>query len=105
MTLKELEKVLYFECYIVTDAGETPLQYKNCSPSASIARRASNTRTASRPRWAPRPSALSSDSSHSTSWRKELRVEMKATASEARARKLPSALKVRQRVSRLRQQA
>ena len=28
MTLKELEKVLYFECYIVTDAGETPLQYK-----------------------------------------------------------------------------
>src|SRR5262244_1959882 len=28
MTLKELEKVLYFESYIVTDAGETPLQYK-----------------------------------------------------------------------------
>src|SRR6202451_562111 len=28
MTLKDLEKVLYFECYIVTDAGETPLQYK-----------------------------------------------------------------------------
>ena len=28
MTLKELEKVLYFECYIVIDPGETPLQYK-----------------------------------------------------------------------------
>src|SRR5260370_2265125 len=28
MTLKELEKVLYFECYVVTDPGETPLQNK-----------------------------------------------------------------------------
>ena len=27
-TLKELEKVLYFESYIVTDAGKTTLQYK-----------------------------------------------------------------------------
>src|SRR5208337_1894281 len=26
MTLKELEKVLYFESYVVTDPGETPLQ-------------------------------------------------------------------------------
>ena len=28
MTLKELEKALYFECYVVTDPGETPLQHK-----------------------------------------------------------------------------
>ena len=28
MTLKELEKVLYFESYVVTDAGDTPLVYK-----------------------------------------------------------------------------
>ncbi len=28
MTLKELEKVLYFESYVVTDAGDTPLLYK-----------------------------------------------------------------------------
>jgi len=28
MTLKELEKVLYFESYVVTDAGKTPLGYK-----------------------------------------------------------------------------
>jgi DNA-directed RNA polymerase subunit beta' len=28
MTLKELEKVLYFESYVVVDAGKTPLQYK-----------------------------------------------------------------------------
>src|SRR6266404_2351767 len=26
MTLKELEKILYFENYVVTDRGETPLQ-------------------------------------------------------------------------------
>ncbi len=28
MTLKELEKVLYFESYVVTDPGKTALQYK-----------------------------------------------------------------------------
>ena len=28
MSLKEIEKVLYFESYIVIDPGETPLQYK-----------------------------------------------------------------------------
>ncbi len=28
MTLKDLEKVLYFESYVVTDPGKTPLQYK-----------------------------------------------------------------------------
>ncbi len=28
MTLKELEKVLYFESYVVTDPGKTPLLYK-----------------------------------------------------------------------------
>src|ERR1700722_10632750 len=28
MTLKELEKILYFENYVVTDRGETPLQHK-----------------------------------------------------------------------------
>src|ERR1700747_3011235 len=28
MTLKELEKILYFENYVVTDPGETPLQHK-----------------------------------------------------------------------------
>ncbi len=30
MTLKELEKVLYFECYVVTDPGETPLTPRSC---------------------------------------------------------------------------
>ena len=28
MTLKDLERVLYFESYIVTDPGETPLRKK-----------------------------------------------------------------------------
>ena len=29
MSLKEIEKVLYFESYIVIDPGETPLNYKD----------------------------------------------------------------------------
>jgi DNA-directed RNA polymerase subunit beta' len=28
MSLKDIEKVLYFESYIVLDPGETPLQYR-----------------------------------------------------------------------------
>src|ERR1700722_3191074 len=28
MTLKELEKILYFESYVVVDEGETTLQYR-----------------------------------------------------------------------------
>jgi len=28
MSLKDLERILYFECYVVTDPGSSPLQYK-----------------------------------------------------------------------------
>ena len=33
MTLKELEKVLYFESYVVTDPGETTLQVRELTSS------------------------------------------------------------------------
>ena len=40
MTLSDLEKVLYFESYIVIDPGDTTLTYASSSPRTTIARRA-----------------------------------------------------------------
>jgi DNA-directed RNA polymerase subunit beta' len=90
MTLKELEKVLYFESYVVTDAGKTPLRYKELLGEARTARRARSSATPSTPRWAPRRSALLKDIdieklSH------ELRVEMKRRTSEAQAQEVSRA--------------
>ena len=40
MTLKELEKVLYFESYVVIDPGDTPLQERRAADrDAATARR------------------------------------------------------------------
>ena len=39
MTLRQLEKVLYFEAYVVVDPGDTPLKYKELSPKKNSARR------------------------------------------------------------------
>ena len=58
LTLKELEKILYFEAYVVVDAGETPLLTKGMllsrgkiPPVPGRVRR-----TGSRRAWGPRPS-------------------------------------------------
>ena len=46
MTLKELEKVLYFESYVVIDPGKTPLQDKELlARERATARRARSTAT------------------------------------------------------------
>ena len=41
MTLKELEKVLYFESYVVIDPGETPLQCKRAAERERVPQGAS----------------------------------------------------------------
>ncbi len=94
MTLKELEKILYFECYVVTDPGETPLQYKELltdrkyrearelygdSFKAEIGAEAIRTLL--------RQLDLDKLS-------QELREEMKSTQSEARRKKVAKRLKV-----------
>jgi DNA-directed RNA polymerase subunit beta' len=61
LTLKELEKVLYYESYLVIDPLETDLEENGFSASRSSARKSRSTATArSSPRWAPRRSARSS---------------------------------------------
>ncbi len=92
MTLKELEKVLYFETYIVIDPGKTALAVQGAAEREPLPQGARGVRRrASRPRWAPRRSASCSRTSTSRSSRDELRVEMRRRRSEAKRKKLPSA--------------
>jgi DNA-directed RNA polymerase subunit beta' len=50
MTLKDLERVLYFENYVVTEPGLTPLkEYQLLSEEEYLRRRTSSAKTASPP--------------------------------------------------------
>src|SRR5579864_1105523 len=94
MTLKELEKVLYFESYVVLDAGETPLtarellterKYREAREQYGDAFKADMGAEAIRTML----SALELDKLAT-----DLRAEMKATSSEARRKKVAKRLKV-----------
>ncbi|HTT76860.1 MAG TPA: DNA-directed RNA polymerase subunit beta' [Candidatus Binataceae bacterium] len=94
MTLKELEKVLYFESYVVIDPGETPLaprellterKYREAREQYGESFKAEMGAEAIR-------TLLSSLELDKLS--EELRAEMKATASEARRKKVSKRLKV-----------
>src|ERR1700719_4366110 len=94
MALKELEKVLYFESYVVTDAGETPLQYKELLTERKYRE--------AREQYADGFKAeMGAEAVRSLLGQLaldklagELRGEMKATASEARRKKVAKRLKV-----------
>src|SRR5713226_6714190 len=94
MTLKELEKVLYFECYVVTDAGETPLQYKELLTERKYREaRESYADGFKAEMGAEAVRSLLGQLALDT-LAEELRAEMKATASEARRKKVAKRLKV-----------
>jgi DNA-directed RNA polymerase subunit beta' len=56
ISLRDLERVLYFEAYVVVDRARPSSSRTRCSTKRAIARRAKSTSTASRRRWAPRRS-------------------------------------------------
>ncbi|HEY2487773.1 MAG TPA: DNA-directed RNA polymerase subunit beta' [Candidatus Binataceae bacterium] len=94
MTLKELEKVLYFECYVVTDPGETPLQVKELLTERKY-------REAREQYGDSFKADMGAESIRSLLSKleldklaEELRAEMKATNSEARRKKVAKRLKV-----------
>jgi DNA-directed RNA polymerase subunit beta' len=94
MTLKELEKVLYFECYIVTDPGETPLQHKELLTERKYREareQFAESFKAEMGAEAIRGLLASLDLEKLAA---ELRAEMKTTASEARRKKVAKRLKV-----------
>jgi DNA-directed RNA polymerase subunit beta' len=94
MTLKELEKTLYFECYVVTDPGETGLQHKEILTERKYRE--------AREQYGEGFKAEMGAEAIRTLLRQldleklsvELRQEMKATQSEARRKKVAKRLKV-----------
>jgi DNA-directed RNA polymerase subunit beta' len=95
ISLRDLERILYFESYVVIDPGETELAERSCSPrSASASCATSTARAPSRPAWAPRRSRSCWRASTSTSSAEELRIVMKTETSQIRRLKAAKRLKV-----------
>jgi DNA-directed RNA polymerase subunit beta' len=94
MTLKELEKILYFESYVVVEPGETPLQYKELLNEKKF--RESREQFGEGFKAAMGAEAIRTLLSQLEldKLAEDLRVEMKATASEARRKKVAKRLKV-----------
>jgi len=94
MTLKELEKVLYFESYVVTDPGKTPLAYKELlSENRYRKAREEHGDSFKAEMGAEAVRALLKDLDIDQ-LSKELRVEMKEATSEAKRKKVSKRLKV-----------
>ncbi len=94
MTLKELEKVLYFESYVVTDPGETPLQYKELLTERKYREARTQYGVSFKAEMGAEAIRTLLGQLKLDDLAQELRAEMKATQSEARRRKVAKRLKV-----------
>ncbi len=94
MTLKELEKVLYFECYVVTDAGETPLQPRELLTERKYREAREQYADGFKAEMGAEAIRALLSGLELEQLAEELRAEMKATASEARRKKVAKRLKV-----------
>jgi DNA-directed RNA polymerase subunit beta' len=94
MTLKELEKALYFESYIVIDPGETPLQYKELLTEKKYREAREQYGESFKADMGAEAIRTLLEQLDLEKVAEELRVEMKATASEARRKKTAKRLKV-----------
>ncbi|MGA8058002.1 MAG: DNA-directed RNA polymerase subunit beta' [Candidatus Binataceae bacterium] len=94
MTLKELEKVLYFESYVVLDPGETPLQHKELLTERKYREAREQYADGFRAEMGAEAIRTLLSGLDLEKLAEELRVEMKATASEARRKKVAKRLKV-----------
>src|SRR5271154_1263180 len=94
MTLKELEKVLYFECYVVLDPGETPLQHKELLTERKYRETREQFGESFKADMGAEAIRSLLGGLELDKLAEDLRVEMKATASEARRKKVAKRLKV-----------
>ena len=94
MTLKELEKILYFENYVVTDPGETPLQYKELLTERKYREAREQYADGFKAEMGAEAIRLLLSQLELDKLAEQLRIEMKATASEARRKKVAKRLKV-----------
>jgi DNA-directed RNA polymerase subunit beta' len=94
MTLKELEKILYFENYVVTDPGETPLQYKELLTERKYREAREQYGESFKADMGAEAIRTLLSQLELDKLAEELRQEMKATSSEARRKKVAKRLKV-----------
>jgi DNA-directed RNA polymerase subunit beta' len=94
MTLKELEKILYFENYVVTDPGETPLQYKELLTERKYREAREQYGESFRAEMGAEAIRILLSQLELDKLAEELRAEMKSTSSEARRKKVAKRLKV-----------
>jgi DNA-directed RNA polymerase subunit beta' len=94
MTLKELEKVLYFESYVVVDPGETPLQHKELLTERRYREAREQYGEGFKALMGAEAIRVLLSGLDLEKLSEELRAEMKATASEARRKKVAKRLKV-----------
>jgi DNA-directed RNA polymerase subunit beta' len=94
MTLKELEKILYFENYVVTDPGETPLQHKELLTERKYREAREQYGESFHAEMGAEAIRTLLAQLELEKLSEELRSEMKATSSEARRKKVAKRLKV-----------
>ena len=95
MTLRDIERVLYFEAYVVTDPGMTPLKKCQIMSEDDYARQVRRVRRRLHRRsWAPKASVNCCARSTSTIDVETLRMELKESKSEAKIKKYAKRLKV-----------
>jgi DNA-directed RNA polymerase subunit beta' len=94
ITLRDLEKVIYFEQYIVVDPGETPLTQGELMPEDRYLKALVEYGKNFKAGIGPEAIRDLLKSLQLDSLSKSLRVEMKTTASEAKRQKLAKRLKV-----------
>jgi DNA-directed RNA polymerase subunit beta' len=94
MTLKELEKILYFENYVVTDAGETPLQHKELLTERKYREAREQYGESFHAEMGAEAIRTLLSELDLEKLSEELRAEMKSTSSEARRKKVAKRLKV-----------
>ena len=106
MSLKDLERVLYFENYIVTEPGISPFKEKQLLTEEQYNRRSrSMARTASRPASARRPSASCLIAMDLPKIREDLRQEIAESDDRPEAEEARQALEGDRELHRERQQA
>jgi DNA-directed RNA polymerase subunit beta' len=94
MTLKELEKVLYFESYVVIDAGKTPLGYKELLNENRFRKAREEYGDGFRAEMGAEAIRTLLKDIDIDELSRDLRVEMREATSEAKRKKLAKRLKV-----------
>jgi len=94
MTLKELEKVLYFESYVVTQPGNTPLQYKELLSDSRFRKAREEFGDAFEAEMGAEAIRKLLKDIEIEKLAQELRTEMREATSEAKRKKISRRLKV-----------